>query len=148
MSTVRLPRSRAMRSTYPLSRNAVSGLAGRPRISRQAATMGRTSRQNVPRNASSAWTRSQARELLAIHQRGLHPDLLRSDDGLHRRFHFALQVVALVDHEGDVEALAFTLGGMNLMEDAEYLVRINGAKRQVVVGIASVVEMKSTQHPG
>jgi hypothetical protein len=37
---------------------------------------------------------------------------------------------------------------MNLVEDAEDLVGIDRAQRQIVVGIAPVVEVESAQHPG
>src|SRR5579863_8624364 len=42
----------------------------------------------------------QISQLLAIDQRCPGKNLLRGHDGLYRRFHLALQIVALVDHEG------------------------------------------------
>ena len=32
------------------------------------------------------------------------------------------------------------------MENAEHLIRIDGAQRQIVVGVAAIVEMESAQH--
>ena len=37
---------------------------------------------------------------------------------------------------------------MNLVEDAEDLVRINRAQGQIIVGIAAIVEMEAAQHAG
>src|SRR5215469_365082 len=55
--------------------------------------------------------------------------------------------MALVDHVGDIRfASAFPLVVKNLVKNSEYLVRINRAKREVVIGIAAVVEVKSSQH--
>src|ERR1035437_7777087 len=56
-------------------------------------------------------------ELFAIHQRSLQPDLLCGYDGLHRCLDLALQVVALVNHEGDVKPQAVSRCGVNLVED-------------------------------
>ena len=142
------PRSAVMRCTYPLSAKAASGSSGSPRARRHSLSNGRTSRQKAPRNSSSAATSShescRPANAVAIHERRLQPQLLGGDDGLHHGFHLAFQVMALVDHERDV-GQRIAPGQMDFVEDAEDLVGIDGSQREVVVGIAAVVEMEAAQ---
>src|SRR5208337_111927 len=73
--------------------------------------------------------------------------LLGRHDGLNHGFNLVLQVVALIHHVGDIRPPSrFPLVVANLCEDAEYLIGVDRSQGQVVVGIAAVVEMKSTQH--
>ena len=79
-----------------------------------------------------------------VHQRGLGEQFHRGGDGLDHGFDLALQIVALIDHVGDVGALpGLPFEVRNLVEDAEDLVGIDGAHGQIVVGIAAVVEVES-----
>ena len=87
-------------------------------------------------------------ELVAIDEGGLEPELLGGDDGLDRGFDFALDVVALVDHVGDSGAETVGKAGMDLVEDAEDLVGVDGAEGQIVVGIAAVVEVEAAEQAG
>ena len=78
---------------------------------------------------------------------GLREELLRDRHRLDHRLDLPLQIVTLVDHVGDVGAAPrLMLEQPNLVENAEHLVRIDRTQRQVVVGIAPVVEMESAEH--
>ena len=83
-----------------------------------------------------------------IDQGSLGVQLLRDGDRLDHRLDLALQVVALIDHVGDVGARAgLVLEERDLVEDAEDLIRIDRPERQVIVGIAAIVEVEAAQHP-
>ena len=82
-----------------------------------------------------------------IHQRGFREEFLRGGDGLDHLLDFRLQVVTLIHHVGDLGRVAgLPRIEADLVEDAEHLVRIDGAERQVVIGIAAVVEVESAEH--
>src|SRR5579872_6831494 len=85
----------------------------------------------------------QISQLLAIDQRCPGKNLLRRDDCLYRCFHLALQIVALVDHERS--AVHSLRVAENFMEDAEDLVGIDRAERQVIIGVTAVVEVEAAQ---
>ena len=68
------------------------------------------------------------------------------DTGHHYTTQNIEQIVALVNHIGDIEIQAIGGSRVNLMENAEDLIWINRAQRQIVVGITPVVKMKSAQH--
>src|ERR1035438_6873986 len=88
-----------------------------------------------------------ARQRRVVHQRGLGIKLLRGDRGLDGLFDLVFQVVALIDHVSDFGAPAgLPFEQRDLVEDAEDLVRIDGSQREIVVGVAAVVEMESAQH--
>ena len=82
-----------------------------------------------------------------VHQRGLGVKFLCHDDRLDRRLDLGLLVVALVDHVGDLRHLA-AVGGkeMDFVEDAEDLVGVDRAERQVVIGVFAVVEVEAAEH--
>ena len=55
--------------------------------------------------------------------------------------------MALIDHVRYVRLLAaFPLEEVNLMENPEDLIRINGTKGQVVVRITAIVKVKTAEH--
>ena len=85
-------------------------------------------------------------ELGTINEGGLEPEFLCGDDGLNHGFKLALEVVGLVDHEGDIHGQAVGFRGVELGEDAEDLVGVDGAKCQIVIGIAAIVEVESAEH--
>jgi hypothetical protein len=87
-------------------------------------------------------------QLLAVDEGGLEPKLLSCDDGLDRGLDLAFEVVALIDHEGNIEIRIFGKAGVNLMEDAKDLVGIDGAEGEVVVGIAAIVEVEAAEEAG
>ena len=73
------------------------------------------------------------RGLLDVHHRA---DLSR---------HLVLDVVALVEHEGDARAGPVGAHGHDLVEDAEQLVGVGRPDQKVVVGIKAAVEMEPAQ---
>ncbi len=62
-------------------------------------------------------------------------------------FDLSFEVVALVDHEGGLRE-GLIAGEMDLMEDAEDLVGVDGAEGEVVVGVAAVVEVEAAEQIG
>src|SRR6476646_4399914 len=55
--------------------------------------------------------------------------------------------MALVDHVGDVGCrLRFPLEHSNLVKDSENLIGVDGAERQIVIGVPPIVEMESAHH--
>src|SRR5271169_6821743 len=86
-------------------------------------------------------------QLLVIYNSGFRVQFLCGRHRLNHRLHLALQVVALVNHVGHIRSLArFPLKIKNLVEDPEYLIRVDGAEGQVVICIAAVVKMKPAKH--
>jgi len=74
-------------------------------------------------------------------------ELLSGSDGLNHRLDLSLQVVALVDHIGDVgSGLRFPLEHFDFVEDSENLVGIDRTEGQVVVRVTPVIEMKPSHH--
>src|ERR1700722_1283732 len=74
-------------------------------------------------------------------------EFLRRADGLNHGFHLAFEIVALIDHIRHVrESAGFPGVVVNLMEDAEDLIRINRPQRQIVVSISAVVKVETTNH--
>src|ERR1700755_1893396 len=53
--------------------------------------------------------------------------------------------MTLVDHKSDLSQ-PIAPGQVNLMEDTKDLVRIDGSQGQVIVGIAAVIEVKTSEH--
>ncbi len=61
-----------------------------------------------------------------IDERRLRVELLGDRHGLNHRFDLAFQIVALIDHVRDVGVSAgFPFVELNLMENAEHLIRID-----------------------
>src|SRR5579862_106120 len=88
-----------------------------------------------------------ARQGFAIHQGGLGVEFLGGDGGLDHLFDLVLQVVTLVDHVGDFGAAAgLPFEERDFVKNAEDLVGIDGAQREVVIGVAAVVEVEAAQH--
>src|ERR1019366_4276694 len=92
-------------------------------------------------------------QLIPIDEGSFEPEFLGSDNGLDGGFNLAFEVVALVDHKGNILGNSLGVGGVNLMEDAENLIRIDGAEGEVVVGVRAVGEVKAAkqacvQQPG
>ena len=83
-----------------------------------------------------------------VDEGGLGVEFLGGADGLDHRLDLRLQVVRLVDHVLDLRIHAAALPGeeVDLVEDAEDLVGIDGAEREVVVGVAAVVEVEAAEH--
>jgi hypothetical protein len=85
----------------------------------------------------------RGREFSAVDQCGLGEEFLRDGDGLDHGFDFALEVMTLIDHVCDVGLLAcLPFEAANLVEDAEDLIGIDGAKGQIVVSITAIVKVK------
>ena len=81
-----------------------------------------------------------------IHQRRLGPQLLRHCDGLDHGFDFSLQIMALIDHVGDIGGRAgLPFKKADLVKNAEHLVRVDRAQGQIVIGVAAVVEVESAE---
>ena len=83
-------------------------------------------------------------EAVPVDEGGAGIELLRGDDRLDHGFEFALEVVALVDHEGDGGARVIA-DGEDFVENAEELVGVDGAQGEVVVGVLAVVEVESAE---
>src|SRR5438552_14831789 len=82
-----------------------------------------------------------------VHCGRLGVQLLCAAHRLNHCFDFSFEVVALVHHECDICCRTiFCFESKNLVKDAEYLIGIDGTKCEVVVGIATVIEMKSANH--
>ncbi len=86
-------------------------------------------------------------ERLMIDNGGFCKQFLSACDGLDHLLRLRLQVMALVHHVGDIGLVpGFPFEETDLVEDAEDLIRIDGAQGQIVVGKAAVVQMKAAQH--
>src|ERR1700691_1308042 len=88
------------------------------------------------------------RQLFAIDESGLEPEFLRRDYGLHGGLDLALEVMALVDHVGGFLSPVLGQAGVDFVEDAKDLIGIDGAEGEVVVGVAAVGEVETTQQAG
>src|SRR5580692_6367125 len=94
----------------------------------------------------------QVRTLLRISEigmadeAGLCKEFLRHGNGLKHRLDLSFQIVALINHVSDVGRFAsLPLVEKNFMKDTEDLVGVDGAKSEIVIGVAAIVEMESTQ---
>ena len=82
-----------------------------------------------------------------VHQRSLRVKFLGRNRGLNHFLDLRLQIMALIDHVSDIRPAArFEGKELDLMENSKHLVGINRSKRQVVICIPAIVEMKTAQH--
>ncbi len=89
----------------------------------------------------------QHTELRMIHQTGLGVEFLRGEDGLHHRLDLVLHVVTLVDDVGRGRRVRMLPAiELDLVKDAEGLIWVDGTERQIVVGVAAVVEVQAAEH--
>src|SRR5215204_98694 len=87
-------------------------------------------------------------ELVVVDQTRLRVRLLELIDGLKQRLDWILEVVALVDHVRRIEAREpFALGEHQLVEDQEERIRSDRSRREIVVAVHRVVEVKATELP-
>ena len=75
--------------------------------------------------------------MFVVDERCLRKERLRHIHRLYCFFDFAFQIVALIDHVGDIGALSvFPLEIEDLVKNSEDLIRVNGAQGQIVIGVA------------
>src|SRR5215469_9390094 len=87
------------------------------------------------------------RELFHVHQSRFREELLGDRCRLNHRFNLAFQVVALIDGVANAGGRSvFPFKKADLVEYAKHLVGIDGAEREVVIGVPTIVEVKTTQH--
>src|SRR5580693_9259778 len=77
-----------------------------------------------------------------VDEASLCEEFLRHGNCLKHRLDLSFQIVALINHVGDIGVFAsLPLVKKNLMKDPEDLVGVDGAKSEVVIGVAAIVEM-------
>ena len=96
----------------------------------------------APRTSPSAGPRAERR---AIDQEGAGQHLLDVEHRADLAGDLLLDVVALVEHEGDAARLVQTATPDDLVKDAKELERVGGTDDEIIVGVEAGVEVERPQ---